>query len=1223
MTRVLRYRAYLGLGLAVLAFVVSLSWSINSLSVQEEILQSSTSSGGLTAVQAEVEFLRLLETLDRYRLGDQRVTHDDLAIRFEIFWSRLPIILKGTGSEPLRAIPGLSEAVQGMLATLEALEPKLLALLPGDDPAYRDIHGALLPFGPVLHDLVHGALLDVRPTVLAHRFRYAYLWVLFSFGGILLSAAVLVILLARQIHASQRANRALDEARAETARASQRLTDALETMSDGFVLFDADDRLVLCNSRFRAFFSPGLAHLIGPGMKFEEVLRAATDAGEVVAAKGREEAWIAERMRARRESSEPVDIELSDGRWARAREWRTRDGGKVGIRTDITELKRIEEALRDSERRFRTLVEQAADAFFVHDLDGRFVDVNQEACDTLGYTREELLELSVGDVAPRAPMEVRRQRWKEMKPGDVAVVEGVQRRKDATTFPVDIRTCALDTDGGRMFLALARDATERRQFEEALQESQRFLQTLIDAFPASVNVKDGQHRLVHVNRYMAEVHGIDRDHMIGKTLAELGLSASRDAEARDRQVYRSGSAIPAGEIELVTKDGPKTWLETKVPIEDDEGGVKYVLTVAFDIDERKQMEQALRASEERYRTLVETSPHGISETRLDGIIAYANPAYHRILGYGEGTIAGKAIWDLIASAPDRESLKKSFAVRVKQHVPPSSYETHWVTKLGVTIDVQIDWNYMRDQSGAVDGFMAIATEITDRKRTEEALRASQTFLKAVIDTIPAIISVKDRDHRYAMVNRTFVDRFGGREEKLLGKRPVDVAVPFADSVAQKDIQVFATGQPIPFHEMENDIGTGPTTWMTTNVPIRDAQGTVDHVLTVMFDISDRKRTEEALRESEAMNRALFATAADAIITIDERGEIERFNPAAERMFGYAAGEAEGQNVKMFVPAPDHDRHGVYLARYRGSGEPKIIGIDREVVGLRKDGTRFPIELAVSEMELDGRRLLTGIVRDITERLEAQAAIIAAQKAQLASQAKSEFLANVSHELRTPLNAIIGFAEMLGSGYAGRLAPKQLEYVRDIGNSGGHLLELINDILDVSKIEAGKIRMYVDDVDIAHTIRAAVRLVRERAHLARVELTTSASRSLPMLRADERMVKRILLNLLSNAVKFTPEGGTVSVAASIGDDGCFQLTVRDTGIGIAEENLATVMEPFGQVESNLNRTYEGTGLGLPLVKSMVDMHGGTMAIESGLDAGTLVTISFPENRIVPRPADRMH
>ena len=323
-----------------------------------------------------------------------------------------------------------------------------------------------------------------------------------------------------------------------------------------------------------------------------------------------------------------------------------------------------------------------------------------------------------------------------------------------------------------------------------------------------------------------------------------------------------------------------------------------------------------------------------------------------------------------------------------------------------------------------------------------------------------------------------------------------------------------------------------------------------------------------------------------------------------------------------MPAPDHDRHDGYLARYRQTGERKIIGIGREVVGLRKDGSTFPLELAIGEMHLGGRRLFTGIMRDVTERKQAEAAIIIAQKAELASQAKSEFLANVSHELRTPLNAIIGFAEMLDSDYAGRLAPKQREYVRDISDSGEHLLELINDILDVFKIESGKIHMYDDDVDVARTIRAAVRLVRERADMAGAKLTTRAPPSLPLLRADERMMKRILLNLLSNAVKFTPEGGTVSVAASVGDNGCFRLAVRDTGIGIAEQHLATVMEPFGQVESNLSRTYEGTGLGLPLVKSMVDMHGATMAIESDLGEGTLVTIMFPEHRIVPRPADEL-
>ena len=871
---------------------------------------------------------------------------------------------------------------------------------------------------------------EISPELLSRQLHDAYLWVLFSFAGVLLSAALLVVLLARQINNSQRANRALDEARAEAARASQRLTDALETMTDGFVLFDADDRLVLCNSRFREFFSPALAHLIGPGRRFEEMLRASTDAGDVVAAKGQEEAWIAARVQARRHSTKPVDFELSDGRWVRAKEWHTGDGGLVGTRTDITELKkrdeelqesqfflqtvidtipaiinvrdenlrfvmvnqetseflgksreeligepvdsagvpyserargsdrhvlqtgeaipyqenlvevdgrqvvlldtkipikddrggvkyiltvsfdvaerkRIEEALRDSERRFRTLVEQAADAFFVHDLQGRFVDVNQQACRTLGYTRDELLKLSVTDVSPWAPIELRRQRWKEMKPGDVAVVDGVHRRGDGTTFPIDVRTCALDSEEGPIFLALFRDATELKQFEEVLQESQSFLQTLIDTIPAIINVKDSAHHLIHVNRYMADLHGIDRDRMIGKTPAELGLSTSREAEVRDRQVYRSGSAIPAGEIELVTKDGLKTWLETKVPIEDDEGGVKYVLTVAFDIDERKQMEQSLRASEERYSTLVETSPHGISEIGLDGVIAYANPAYHRILGHSEGAIAGKAIWDLLASAPDRESLKQSFAARVKQHIPPGSFETRWATKLGATIDVQVDWNYTRDQSGAVGGFMAMVNDVTDRKRAEEVLRASQIFLKAVIDTLPAIVSVKDRDHRYLMVNHYFARRLGTSAEYIVGKRPIDLGLPLAESVAQMDAQVLDTDRAIPFQEMKTDIGHGPTTWMSTKVPIRDGQDTVDHVLTVMFDISDRKRTEEELRASQTSLKTVIDTI-PAVISVKDRDQryaivnrtfVDRFGGREEELLGKRA-------VELGVPFAD-------------------------------------------------------------------------------------------------------------------------------------------------------------------------------------------------------------------------------------------------------------------------------------------------------------------------------
>ena len=286
---------------------------------------------------------------------------------------------------------------------------------------------------------------------------------------------------------------------------------------------------------------------------------------------------------------------------------------------------------------------------------------------------------------------------------------------------------------------------------------------------------------------------------------------------------------------------------------------------------------------------------------------------------------------------------------------------------------------------------------------------------------------------------------------------------------------------------------------------------------------------------------------------------------------------------------------------------------------RADGTIFPIELAVSEVEKGGRRTFTGIIRDITQRKRAESAITAARRAELDSRAKSDFLANVSHELRTPLNAIIGFSDVLSRGYSGPLSAKQAEYVGDIRTSGAHLLGLINDILDVSKIEAGKVELFEQDLSLERTIRAAARMVQERAGTAQVKLCLNVDANLPALRADERMGKRILLNLLSNAVKFTPEGGRITVDSCLDDDGDLIMRVIDTGIGIADKDLKVVMVPFGQVDSNLNRRYDGTGLGLPLVRSMAELHGGTLALASKPGEGTTATVRFPASRVVATPA----
>jgi signal transduction histidine kinase len=243
--------------------------------------------------------------------------------------------------------------------------------------------------------------------------------------------------------------------------------------------------------------------------------------------------------------------------------------------------------------------------------------------------------------------------------------------------------------------------------------------------------------------------------------------------------------------------------------------------------------------------------------------------------------------------------------------------------------------------------------------------------------------------------------------------------------------------------------------------------------------------------------------------------------------------------------------------------------------------------------------------------------IAAKEADVANRAKSEFLANMSHELRTPLNAVIGFSEALGGGHFGALTPRQGVYIQDIHDAGSHLLQLSNDILDMSKLDAGRTILANDEVDVAQIVDEAVRLVRQRAQKARIALTVEPIAG-ARLRADELRVRQILLNLVTSAVKFTPGQGRVMVRAQRRRDGSFAIEVADSGIGMRPEDVAVALTPFAQVENFMTRRQEGTGLGLPIVKALVELHGGQLLISSRLSLGTTVTVVFPPQRVLAAP-----
>ncbi len=259
----------------------------------------------------------------------------------------------------------------------------------------------------------------------------------------------------------------------------------------------------------------------------------------------------------------------------------------------------------------------------------------------------------------------------------------------------------------------------------------------------------------------------------------------------------------------------------------------------------------------------------------------------------------------------------------------------------------------------------------------------------------------------------------------------------------------------------------------------------------------------------------------------------------------------------------------------------------------------------------------GTAQDISELQRREQALLRAKEAaEFANRSKSEFLASMSHELRTPLNAIIGFSEIMDREMLGPIGNAQYKgYATDISDSAGHLLELINDILDAAKIEAGEMSLTEETVDSHDLVESVRRLIAPRAERAKLRLEVRVADDVPALRVDKTKLKQILINLLSNAVKFTPEGGRVSLDAELADNGEFLFRVGDNGIGIAPDDIARAMAPFGQVDSRLSRKYEGTGLGLPLAKTLTELHGGGFELVSQPDVGTTVTLRLPASRVV--------
>ena len=358
-------------------------------------------------------------------------------------------------------------------------------------------------------------------------------------------------------------------------------------------------------------------------------------------------------------------------------------------------------------------------------------------------------------------------------------------------------------------------------------------------------------------------------------------------------------------------------------------------------------------------------------------------------------------------------------------------------------------------------------------------------------------------------------------------------------------------------------------------------------------------------------RAILDTASDGIITLDAEGRIGTFSAGAEAMFGVARADAKGRPFADLLAAESRKVLIDYLSALTDRGLASVFNDGREVTAIANPGGSIPVFMTISRLG-EG---FCAVVRDITQWKKTEAELRQAKEtAEKASLQKSEFLARISHELRTPLNAILGFSEVMRLGRFGEIGNDRYRgYVNDIHASGSHLLSLINDLLDLSKVEAGKLELSFTNVNVAAVAEHAMKLISEQAQAGRVILRSSIPDDLPQVVADQRSMQQIMLNLLSNAVKFTEAGGQVIISAKLSGSGELSIRVKDSGIGMSESELKQALEPFGQVARD--RPGAGTGLGLPLTKALAEANRARFAISSEPSKGTLVEITFPTTRVL--------
>lgn len=653
-------------------------------------------------------------------------------------------------------------------------------------------------------------------------------------------------------------------------------------------------------------------------------------------------------------------------------------------------------------------------------------------------------------------------------------------------------------------------------------------------------------------------------------------------------------------------------------------------------------EDELRVSEEKYRLLAENISDVVWVLDTANMtFKYVSPSVKKLRGYTVEEALSQRFEEQMAP----ESFKTIMAKYPKRMENFLANDSSAVTKVdeilqpckdGSTVWTEVVSTFVRNKDGGLD-ILGVSRDISKRKRAERTLRENEAHLQSFFENAGSLIWIKDMEGRFVSINRLTETALGIPREQIIGRTVHDIFPQIeANPYRENDQLVLKTGRIIEFEETAILNGVSHS-YSSTKFPLRDSHGMIYALGAICTDTTERKQVETALRESEEKYRNLAGELEQHVIertneiqSVQRRLEVATraaelgiwdwnivtnqlvFDEQMHAIYGTTP-ETFNETIEGFIKIvhPEDANNLMALAQAVLNGDPhyhvqyRIIREDRSVRHIKAYGT-------VLHDTRNKAEHVIGVVMDITQDKESEETLrLANLELERAMRVKDEFLANMSHELRTPLNSILGISESLEEQVAGQINEKQGKYLRIISESGHHLLNLINDILDLSKIGAGRLELSLSQFSAEALCQSSMRMIKELAQKKQLTVSCKLDDKVKTIYGDERRLKQILVNLLSNAVKFTPEGESVGLEI-IGnvEENQINICVWDNGIGISEHDLSRLFKPFVQLDNRFSREAGGTGLGLMLVSQLARLHGGNVSVQSQLNKGSRFMISLP-------------